>query len=125
MTENNNKEFFGDDAIKLFVERLWSKVFEASNKLIRDTKLFGFSEIEALPNPNVHQMLASLTVIDVVLDQIMMMDQDGTVSIGDTRLLINAKQQIFNMTMIAAALKAKDRESYDEAVRRLHDQAQI
>jgi hypothetical protein len=125
MTENNNKEFLGDDAIKLFVERLWSKVFEASNKLIRDTKLFGFSEIEALPNPNVHQMLASLTVIDVVLDQIMMMDQDGTVSIGDTRLLINAKQQIFNMTMIAAALKAKDRESYDEAVRRLHDQAQI
>lgn len=125
MTENNNIEFFGDSSIKLFVEQLWSKVFDASNKLIRDTKLFGFSEIEALPNPNVHQMLTALAVIDNVLDQIMTMDSNGTVNIGDTRMLINAKQQIFNMTMIAAALKAKDRASYDEAVRRLHNQAQI
>lgn len=125
MVKNKNIEFFGDSAVKAFVEELWSKVFEASNKLIRDTKLFGFSEIEALPNPNVHQMLASLAVIDTVLDQIMTMDRDGTVNIGDTRLLINAKQQICIMTMIAAALKAKDRQRYDDAVRQLHNQAQI
>lgn len=125
MAENNNSEFFGDDSIKLLVEELWGKVFAASNKVIRDTKVFGFNEIEVIPNPNVHQIIASLAVISNTLELIMTMDRDGVINIGDARQLINAKQQILNMEAVAIALKRKDRASYEEAVSRLHSQAQI
>lgn len=125
MTENNNTEFFGDETIKLLVESLWSKVFAASNKVIRDTEVFGFNEIEVIPNPNVHQIIASLAVISNTLELIMTMDRNGVINIGDARQLINAKQQILNMEAIAIALKSKDRDAYEEAVRRLQNQAQF
>ncbi len=127
MAENNtdNSEFFNDESIRSYVEELWGKVFEVSNQIIRDTKVFGFNEIDVIPDPNIHQMLATLAVASNTLDLILNMNSNGDIDIGDTRLVLNAKQQVLNMESIATALKSKDRSRYDESVKRLHEQAQI
>lgn len=125
MTEDEKLEFFGDDSIKELVVELWAGVFEASNKLIRDTQIFGFQEIGIIPDPNVHQMLNSLALIDSMLELMLTLSQTGQVDIEDTRLIFNAKQQILMMEQIASALNNDDRVSYDQAVKRLQTQAQI
>lgn len=125
MTEDEKLEFFGDDSIKELVVELWGGVFEASNKLIRDTQIFGFQEIGIIPDPNVHQMLNSLALIGSMLELMLTLSQAGQVDIEDTRLIFNAKQQILMMEQIASALNNDDRASYDEAVERLQKQAPI
>lgn len=120
---NGDADFFGDESVERLVEEMWSNVFNASNKLIQDTKLFAFSEIESLPKPNIHQMLKTLTVFDNILDLILTLNQNGQVDVKDTRLIFNAKQQILLMERIATALRNKDRPDYDEAVLQLENQA--
>lgn len=123
MADDDLNEFFGEKEIKELVEELWSEVFKTSNSLIKDTKAFGFGDMEILPNPNIFQMLNTLTIIDNMIDIILPLDQIGKVNSSVN--LLNAKQQILNMEMIATAIKSKNREAYDEAVRRLHRQAQL
>jgi hypothetical protein len=123
MTEDEKIEFFGDKAIKKHVEELWAGVFKASNKVIKDAKIFGFETIGTIPNPNIHQMLATLGVIDGMLDIILSLSQVGRVDVDDVRLIFNAKQQILVMEQIATALNSEDRNSYDEAIKRLGQQA--
>jgi len=125
MSSDVDQDFFGDKSIENLVETLWSNVFKASNKLIRDTRLFAFGEIESLPKPNVHQMLKTLTVFDSMLDQILTLNQNGKLDLVDTRLIFNAKQQILVMERIATALRNHDRAGYDEAVIALEKQAPI
>jgi len=123
MTEDDLKQYFGDEEIKALVEELWSAVFKTSNTLIQATKAFGFLDIAILPNPNIFQMLNSLTIIDNMIDIILPLDQDGKVNSSVN--LLNAKQQILNMEMIASAIKDQNRDAYDAAVRRLQNQAQL
>lgn len=123
MTEDEKIEFFGDDAIKKHVVELWANVFDASNKVIQDAKIFGFESMGVVPDPNIHQILATLTVIDGMLEFILTLSHAGKVDVGDTRLIFNAKQQILTMEQIATALNSEDRKSYDEAVERLAKQA--
>lgn len=123
MTENEKLEFFGDINIQKNVELLWARVFEASNKVIKDAEIFGFELIGFLPNPNIHQLLMTLSVISDMLERILMLSQTGKLELGNIRLIFNAKQQILTMEQIATALNNDDRVSYDEAVDRLAKQA--
>jgi len=123
MTEDEKIEYFGDEAIKKHVLKLWANVFRASNKVIQDAKIFGFEKIGIVPDPNIHQMLATLSVIDGMLEIILGLSQAGKVDVSDTRLIFNAKQQILTMEQIATALNNDDRKGYDEAIERLCKQA--
>lgn len=123
MTDNEKIEFFGDKEIQKHVLELWANVFDASHKVIQDAKIFGFENMGVLPDPNIHQMLATLSVIDGMLEFILTLTQAGKVDFNDTRLIFNAKQQILTMEQIATALNNDDRKGYDEAVDRLGKQA--
>lgn len=123
MTEEDLSEFFGDSLIKEKVETLWHKVMESCRKFISDSRKFGFQGIELLPNPNVHQMLRSLRLVDGAFE-ILMSDENGEqLDHDDYRLIFNARQQILHMEMVATALKKKDQAGYDEAVAILDRQA--
>lgn len=122
MTDDDLSEFFGDQTIKDTVEEFWNEVFEASRKLIRDTKRFSFSEVEILPNPTVHQMLSTLSALDNMFE-IALSPTNAKLETELIRLIFNARQQILNMELIATALNNKDRDNYDYAVRRLQNQA--
>lgn len=117
-------EYFGDPLIKSTVEKAWAKFFEFSNKVIRDAGYFGFSGLEIIPDPNIHQMLASLSVVDSALDIMLTSCSDmPTLQYDATKMILNAKQQILNLESVANSLKAQNREDFDRAMEVLTGQA--
>lgn len=116
-------ELFDEQDIKLRVEKVWGKVFSASNKVISQAKNFGFSGIEIIPSPNIHDMLVRLQVFSAVIDILVTHAELFEVEYAETRLLLNAKEQITRMERVAAALKANNRADYIEAISTLESQA--
>lgn len=118
------------DAVKLdvvvataLVSKAWADVFTTSNLVIRHSGLYGFNGIELIPNPNIHQMLASMGVVSAMLDKVIERLGDSVLDHDNTRLLLNAKQQIIRLEQVAAALLAKDEVLYNQAVVELEKQA--
>lgn len=106
-----------------YVSSVWTDVFATSNLVIKQSGLYGFNGIELIPNPNIHQMLASMSVVSVMLDKITEKLDRIDLAPEDTRLLLNAKQQILRLEQVAAALLAKDEPLYNEAILELEKQA--
>ena len=50
-------------------------------------------------------------------------EEFGTLQYEENRLILNAREQITRMEMVAAALKANDRDGFDEAIKKLEAQA--
>jgi hypothetical protein len=123
--EENDVEFFGDHDIKDRVEKLWGKVFESSNKVLHHNKVFGFTGIEVIPSPNIHQMMNTLRVIGFVIDILLAGAEKNNLDHDARRQLLNAKNQIANMEQVAAALKIGDRDDYEVAVEALDKQMVI
>ena len=109
-------DFFGDDGIKQKVEALWAGVFQASNRVLHQHDTFGFSGIEIIPSPNIHQMMNTLRVLGFVIDILVDKAPEHNLDHGSVRQLLNAKQQISNMESVAAALKIGSRDDYEAAV---------
>jgi len=107
--------------IKERVDTAWRLVFKASSKVLRDANIYGFSLMEDAPDPNIHQMLVSLRVLDVFLSEVAeygeYTDHDGM------RLLLNAREQVRRMQNVAVAIKGEDQEAYEAAIAELEKQA--
>lgn len=120
-----NGEIIGFDiaAATEYVSSAWTDVFATSNLVIKQSGLYGFNGIELIPNPNIHQMLASMSLVSVMLDKITEKLDRIDLHPEDTRLLLNAKQQILRLEQVAAALLAKDEPLYNQAILELEKQA--
>ena len=66
-------------------------------------------------------MMVLLRAINAALVSIP--DEFGALQYEENRLILNAREQIARMEMVAAALKANDREGFDEALKKLEEQA--
>lgn len=103
------------------VQKVWALVFAASNKVLVDEKRFGFLGMDVIPDPNIHQMMVLLRAINAALVSIP--DEFEGLQYEENRLILNAREQITRMEMVAAALKANDRAGFDEAIRKLEEHA--
>lgn len=122
MIDDNEQQLSDDEEIKKRVRAAWSQVFTASNKILVDGKKFGFSLMEAIPDPNIHQMMVLMSFMDAGLKEI------GTefaedLSPKESIMLLNARKQILNMEAVAVALRKNDKTAFDEAMHRLDEQA--
>lgn len=124
---NNFSDFFNDATIKEEVVGLWGNVFQVSNKIIKDANFYGFDLIDLIPDPNVHQILKSMKVINSLLEDIMDDIEDSEIQehIEMTRIILNAKQQILLMEKVAISLKQKDKVEFDSAINAMKNQATI
>jgi hypothetical protein len=120
-----DKEFFGEEIVRQKVEQLWTKVFESSNKVLHQHKVFGYTGIAVIPSPSIEERIFTLQVFSTLID--FLLNADGKVGVDldydQTRQLLNAKSQITTMEQLAAALKANNRQDYDVAVAALERQA--
>jgi hypothetical protein len=121
----NSIHHFNDVKVQKDIDEVWDMVCKACNKLIQDTKIFDFFEIGIIPNPNIHDMLRYLIVIDRLLDSILELVEHNELDNIDVRMIFNSKQQIFNMKQMANALLKEDRASYDEYLRKLKNQSPV
>jgi hypothetical protein len=116
-------QFFGDATVKEKVEELWTKVFQSSSKVLHQAKKFGFSGIEIIPSPNIHEMLITLQLFTAVIEILVTNAEVAGLEYDQTRQLLNAKAQITTMEQLASALRAKNRQDFDAAVDALAKQA--
>ncbi|MDD2663399.1 MAG: hypothetical protein PHD19_06530 [Dechloromonas sp.] len=110
-----------DVAVRARVQKIWESVFEVSGKILVDEKRFGFLGMEIIPDPNIHQMLAVLRTIEEGLMSVLAEFDD--LQYDETRLILNAREQISRMEVVALALKRNNRDLFDEAIERLERQA--
>jgi hypothetical protein len=122
MSEDNNFNKF--EATK-FVARAWEQVFYTSNQVLTHSKLYGFFQIQLLENPNIKQLLESMTMVSGILDKMLanLDAPDVELSTDDVRLLLNAKKQVTQLELVAAALNSGNEELYNEEVEKLKGQA--
>lgn len=118
--DNKVTSLFDEEKIKERVNKVWDAVFAASNKIIVQAQKYGFHGIEAIPNPNIHVILGQLRIFSAVMGSLV---GDEALEYEETRLILNAKEQLMRMERIAIALVAGNREDYDEAISALERQA--
>lgn len=106
------------------VEELWDKVFKNSNEVLAQHLRFGFDGVKN-GTPNIEQRLLQLQAIEALFDLILNNRLVGELDYEHQRQILNAKQQITNMEMVAAAVKSNKFEDYVEAVRVLEKQLPI
>lgn len=110
-----------DDAvIKARVNKVWEEVFLASSIVIVQAKKFGFLGMDIIPDPNIHQMLVTIRLLDDQIDTFVGHDE---IAYDEERLMLNAKKQLTKMELVATALKANNREDFDSAIAELENQA--
>ncbi|MHB1299321.1 MAG: hypothetical protein ACYCY8_00450 [Burkholderiales bacterium] len=112
-----------DSDIKDKVIEVWSKVFEASNRVLKHANNFGFSLMEIVPSPNIHEMLAALQIFSSVLDILINHADKLGIEYEETRLMLNAREQLTRMERVAFALKANNKEDFDLSLAALEKQA--
>lgn len=111
-----------------YVAQLWDGVFHTSNVVITNSKLYGFVGIQLIENPNIRQLLASMSVVSTMLDKIMeAASSPNTPDVGhdNMRMLLNARKQVAQLEAVAVALAANDEALYNEEVEKLELQAAI
>lgn len=112
-------------AEKAELDDFWARVFKVSNKVIYDAGLYGFYGMEIIPDPNIHTMMQKLNLVDTLLDNVLVHfgARESVDTYTETRLVLNAKQQILNLERVVAALKANCKEDFDNAINTLRSQA--
>lgn len=109
-----------DAEIKARVNKVWEDVFLASSVVIAQARKFGFLGMDIIPDPNIHQMLVTIRLLDDHIDTFIDHDE---LEYNEKRLMLNAKTQLTRMELVAAALKANNREDFDSAIAELENQA--
>lgn len=109
------------DKNKHKVEELWTRTFVYSNKIIEKVQKLGFKRLGEMVTPNVEEMLITLQIMSAVFEILGAHADDG----DETRLLLNARQQILRMEMLVSTWKAGDQDEFDKVVCELERQAQF
>lgn len=108
-------DLYGNADIQDRVNRVWAEVFGASSTVLQHAKTYGFLGMEAIPNPNVHQMIVTLHFFEALMD-VILLRFEAELPYEEKRLIYNAKEQITRMERVAAALQANNRADFDEAI---------
>jgi hypothetical protein len=119
------EQSLGDqEEVKAKLEQLWDRVFKNSNEILHQHVRFGFDGVKN-GNPHIEHRLVQLQAIEAVFDVLINNSRLGDLEYEQQRQILNAKQQITNMEMVAAAVKANREDDYREAVALLEKQLPI
>ena len=101
------------------IEILVNEIFIAANKVLQAHAKFGFSGIAQLANPSIEETLLFLNLVEGALD---ILDARSVLDYDESRRVLNAKQQIWNVQNIANSLKSSNENDYLDAIKRLDKQ---
>lgn len=119
-----NTSLGSQQVVKQKLEQLWSKVFANSGEVLRQHVQHGFDGVKN-GNPDIEHRLQLLHDIEAFFDILLNATLFGELEYEQQRQILNAKQQINNMEMVAAAVKADKEEDYASAVATLDKQLAI
>ncbi|WP_133855241.1 hypothetical protein [Comamonas sp. JUb58] len=104
------------------VEQVWEGVFDTTNKMLKVHADFGFELFEKKMNPKIETVLFALNVLEQILDA---MYTSSELTPDETRMVLNARQQILLVQRVAEALKANCKDDYLVAMEQIAKQPVI
>ncbi|MGN7918201.1 hypothetical protein [Lysobacter sp. 22409] len=110
-----------NEALEL-ITKIWWEVVTTASKLLEADGKFGFHMIEGNLNPKLEDIARGLGFLEHILNA---MADSPYLGHDERRMALNSKQCILIIRLLADALKAKDQEEYDKAIRLLDLQAKI
>ncbi len=116
----SEQDLIYDDIIHCKVVTIWEKIFGASNKIIVNARIYGFSGIGVIPDPNIHDIVKSVRVVRSMLQEINSFDD---LHFEDNRLILNSIAQLTTMELLALSVQNNDRNSFEELLASLDGQA--
>lgn len=120
-TMGGDKEPFDLEDTKHKVEELWARTFVYSNKIIEKVQKLGFARLDEMKTPNIEEMLITLQIMSAVFEVLGAHADD----VDETRMLLNARQQVLRMELLVSTWKAGDQDEFDKVVGELERQAQF
>lgn len=117
------EDIFKSKIIEDRVEKIWERIFKNSNEIIKQSKVHSFLSIQEIPTPNIHDLLVQLKILHIVMDMIIAVGPENGLKYEHTRLILNAKDQLTRMEMVAEALNAGNEDDYNKAIAELERQA--
>lgn len=118
--DDNLNLLINDAAIKARVNKVWEEVFETTSIVITQSRKFGFLGMEIIPDPNIHQMLVTIRLLDNNIDTFI---DNEELDYEEKRLMLNAKTALTKMESVANALTNNKREDFNIAIAELERQA--
>lgn len=119
--EDGQVALWEDEVIKKRVLEAWDVIFTTSDTLIKHAKTYGFGGMLAA-SPNIHQLLVKVRALDQLFDVLIASEN---LEYDEVRKLLNAKQQLLRMEIVAAAIDANNREDFDRAMTEIENQAKF
>jgi hypothetical protein len=104
------------------VEKIWGRVYEASEKVIRNHLNFGFTAFVKNMNPRIEDIILGLKAIESLLDTL---GNQAELDYSSQRIIFNCKQQILLLQEVSVALQNSDKDFYEQAMGKLKSQSPI
>lgn len=111
-----------DEAIRVLVLEVWGQVMHTGNRVIAQWTEHGYEEMGIVPDPNIHALLVEVRKLEEMMDKILASEH---LDYSQSRMLINAKQQVLWMELLAAALTNDQRSDFDDVITKLKNQPHI
>lgn len=108
-----------DDRLETLPQQLWVKVVQAVNMVLDGHKYYGFAHFDEYADPSIDVILARAAVLEGILDLI------GSSEFAEQGMMFwidNCKQSLHLIQRTHASLKAKDREEYENCIKKLSSQ---
>ena len=114
------KAIVWDEESTRLIEDAWGKIMMTAQAVVKKHEEFGFELIATRINPKLEDILHGLKVVQHMMELGMPpIDEDPSLH----RQVLNAKQQIVHIEMVAMAVKIDDRNLYDNAINAMKKQA--
>ncbi|CAG9933673.1 hypothetical protein [Candidatus Nitrotoga arctica] len=107
---------FDSDEVKKRVDKVWERVFLNCNSVLRQSKIYGFYCCQEVPHPNMHALIVHLNIFSAVMNILVTQGMETGVDYDQTRLILNAKEQLTKMERVAAAITANNKKDYQMAI---------
>lgn len=112
------------ELVRQKVSQVWDLTISFCNKVLQHCDVYGIQLMD-IPDPNVHQMHHSLSV--VVLPMLEKLSEDPNVDLEpeDGIRIANIKQYIWHLSNVVSAIIKDNEQAFDEAVMALSREAHI
>lgn len=118
----NQTDNHGVSPVDQKVEELWESVVATCNRVISQSKLYGF-QLMSLPDPNIHKVSQALNVVVCpLLDKLTM---QASFSPESGMKIANIKQYNLHLREIVLALDEGCVDSFAKAVEKLSSEAML
>lgn len=110
---------YDSDEVKRRVDKVWERVFLNCNSVLRQSKIYGFYCCQEVPHPNMHALIVHLNIFSAVMNILVTQGMETGVDYDQTRLILNAKEQLTKMERVAAAINANNKKDFKIAIKDL------